>query len=409
MAYFLNINEIVMKILVCTFSFPSIKGNNYDGKFVFSEAVSYAENGAHVKVITPHYYGADKEEKINDKIAVFRFQYFFPKSLQVLKKPGIPIYNQKSFLALIQIPFLCLFFSVNIFRYALWADIIHAQWTITALLCLPAKWILGKKVIMTARGSDIRLFPNWLNRFIFSRVDAAIDCFGPQPWNDEIKKEFPANYIKLPLIVHNDNSGVMPEDMKEIIDRKPDAFTILYVGRFDCMKIKDNHLPLIGLIHVASDLKARDMNFHVFYVGDGDELVKRKMSSLIRQYHLYDYVTLLGAKINVPDYIYFCHLGVGGIAFNAVSQEFTISGKPQILVKGKDNADILWRHGFNAIFVEPDNRTDLAEKLIWAINNREVVRKIGKNARDSTSRHIMDSKSGGKQYLIQFDKLINMF
>ena len=63
-----------MNILVISFSFPSYKDKIFDGKFVFSEAIAYSENGANVKVVTPHYYGADKIEKNKERITIFRFQ-----------------------------------------------------------------------------------------------------------------------------------------------------------------------------------------------------------------------------------------------------------------------------------------------------------------------------------------------
>lgn len=396
-----------MNILICTFSFPFFKGNVHDGRFVFSEAISYAEAGAHVKVLAPHFNGVVKREKIHEKITVFRFQYFFPKSFQVLRKTGVPIYNQKSFLAIIQIPLLCFFFVLNILKHASWAHIIHAQWTITALLSLPAKWILGNKIVLTARGSDLRLLPKWVNRFIHSKVDGAIDCFGPQPSNDEYKKTFPAHYIKLPLIAHNDASGIMPEDMKRIIHKSPDTFIILYVGRFDYIKLHENKLPLINLIHAGKILRAKDLNFRLFYIGDGDKTIKEEMLRLIKDFVLQECIILLGTKTNVLDYIEFCHLGVGGIAFNAVSQEFTISGKPQILVNDMDNADTPWRHGVNSILVKPDDLTDLVEKLIWAMKNREQIEKIGGNAKKETDKYIVDSKTGGRLYLREFQNLLN--
>jgi glycosyltransferase involved in cell wall biosynthesis len=396
-----------MNILIPTFSFPSIKRTHHDGKFVFSEAVAYAENGANVRVITPHYPGVDKTERIKEKIKVLRFQYFVPKSLQVLKKPGVPIYNQKSFLAIAQIPLLGVFFALQILKHSPWADIIHAQWTITALLSLPAKWLLGKKVVLTARGSDLRLFPGWLNRFIHSRVDAAIDCFGPQPWNDEYKRNFPARYIKLPHITHHEAPDAMPQDMRKIVYQKLDAFIILYVGRFDYIKINVNKLPLINLIHSARIMHEKSLSFHVFYIGDGDERITAKISGLINEYNLHHYVTLLGVKVNVPHYVGFSHVGVGGIAFNAVSQEFTICGRPQILVKGLDNEGTPWRHGVNSIFVEPNDPMDLAEKLTWAMSNRERLTEMGENAKDDMKPYIIDSRSGGRLYLREFQKLIN--
>ena len=81
--------------------------------------------------------------------------------------------------------------------------------------------------------------------------------------------------------------------------------------------------------------------------------------------------------MNVLDYVQFCDLGVGGIAFNGVSEEFTIMGKPQILVKGIDNENTPWRHGVNCIFVESDDQIDLTEKLIWAYEHRDELKNIG--------------------------------
>lgn len=397
-----------MNILITSFSFPSYKNKTYDGKFVFSEAIAYVSNGANVRVVTPHYPGALKREQINENITVHRFQYFIPTSLEVLKKPGRPIYNQKSLLAVLEIPLLCFFFALNILRHAAWANIIHAQWTVTAFLSLPAKWILRKKIVLTARGSDLRLVPKWVNRIIHSKVDAAIDCFGPQPWNDENKKSFPASYVKLPLIVHNDTSGIMPEDMKKILHQKSNTFIILYVGRFDYIKLEENKLPIINLIHASKILKLKDMDFYLFYIGDGEEGIEKDMLRLINEHELKNYLTLLGPKANVLDYIKFCHLGVGGIAFNAVSQEFTISGKAQILMEGNDNAGTPWCHGVNSIFIKPDDQRDLAEKLMWAMKNRDQVRKIGENAKDEMSEYIVDSKLGGMLYLREFNNLINM-
>ena len=368
--------------------------------------MAYAQNGAGVTVITPHFPGVDKRERITEKIRVFRFQYFIPKSFQVLKKPGVPIYDQKSLLAVFQIPILCTCFAFEILRYARSADIIHAQWTLTALLALPAKWIWRKRIVLTVRGSDLRLLPKWINRFIHSKVDAAIDCFGPQPWNIAYKKTFLAKYLTMPLIVHNDARGEMPQDMRTVLNRRLDEFIVLYVGRFDPIKIR-NKFPLITLILASKILKANNMNFHVFYVGDGDEIIRNRMLGLINEHKLHNYVTLLGPKTNVFDYIQFSDLGVGGFAFNGVSQEFTISARAQILVGVKDNLDTPWRHGTNCIFVRADNERDLADKLIWAMNNPAGVRIIGMNAKEQMGKYIVDSTAGGTVYLREFQKLID--
>jgi len=395
-----------MNILITTFSIPSFKDNIFDGKFVLGEAIAYSENGATVKIIAPYYLGAEKTEIIQDRITIIRFQYFFPKSLQVLKQPGRPIYGQKTLLAMLQIPFLAFFFIINILKHARWADIIHAQWTVSALFALPAKWLFGTSIVLTARGSDLTLLPKWLNRLIHSKVDAAIDCFGPQKWNNQYKQNFPAKFVTLPLLVHSDPSEILPEDMNKIVKRKQNPFIILYVGRFDYIKLNNNKLPLMNLIYAGNVLRENNENFHVFYVGSGDEAIRNEMLRLIKEHKLDNYISLLGPKNNVLDYVQFCHLGVGGIAFNAVSEEFTMSGKAQILVEGEDNLDTPWRHGINVIFIKPDDYMDLAAKLTWSIEHRSELKQIGKNAQMEMKEYITDSKTGGILYLREFNKLI---
>jgi len=398
-----------MNILITTFSFPSFQDNVFDGKFIFSEALSYAENGAQVRVITPHYCGAQEVERIHGRVMVYRFRYFSPKSLQALKVPGVPLYGRKSVLSIIQIPFLCLFFSLTILKHAAWADIIHAQWTPAALLALPAKWLFGTKIVVTARGSDLRLLPVWINRFIHYQVDAAIDCFGPQPRNVDYKKRFSARFITLPLIVHNDATGSVPDDIRAVVGGQREAFIILYVGRFDQGKVHHDRLPVMELIHASRILKQRDMRFHVLYIGGGDPSISRELGELIDAYGLHEYVTLLGVRTNVADYIRYCHLGVGGIALNAVSQEFAVNGKAQILVEGRVNEGTPWRHDVNALFIKPGDPEDMAQKLQWSIENRERLEQIGRNAKEEMGKYMVDSHAGGALYLRAFQQVIEGF
>lgn len=394
-----------MNILIASFSFPAPSQNVFDGKFVLAEANAYEASGAVVRVITPQLRGAPASETLGENIAVHRFCYFFPRSLQVLKQAGVPLYGSRSFLALLQVPFLCLFYALSILRHARWADIIHAQWTLSALLALPAKWIFGKTIVLTARGMDLRLLPRTLNRFIHRKVDGAIDCFGPQPRNVEYKKTYAASYIRLPLLVDYAVSEVIPEDMKRLAEDEQDPFIILYVGRFDPVKLA-MQFPMLSLIRASGILKERGMGFRVIFVGDGVESIKEEMMRLRREHRVMDRVFFLGPRMNVLDYMRFCHIGAGGAAFNAVSQEFTISGKVQLLVDTPLNRNTPWRHGRNALFVKAEDPGDLADKIQWAIQNRGKIEAMGRNARQDMSGYIVDGRTGGHLYLEAFTELM---
>lgn len=392
-----------MNILIATFSFPSPSNMVFDGKFVLAEAKAYAASGARVLVITPHFKNAPVVERIDNNIIVKRFSYFVPRSLENLKQPGAPLYSRNSFLAILQVPILCLVFAIMILRHARWADIIHAQWTLSALLALPSKLVYRNKIILTARGSDLRLLPKSLNRFIHRMADGAVDCFGPQPANLEYKKTYNAQFFPLPLIVDYNPSEKAPDDLMNIVNSEEYPFIILYVGRFDPVKLAMS-FPFLSLIEAAGLLKALGVSFKVVFIGDGDHRMKMKMLHLIRKEHVYDHVFFLGPRMNVFDYIKYCHLGVGGAAFNAVSQEFTISGKCQLLMDIPLNRNTPWKHGKNVLFARPDCK-DIAEKIQWAIGNRNEIETMGNNAREDMDPYISDGKKGGALYLDAFRNL----
>ena len=218
---------------------------------------------------------------------------------------------------------------------------------------------------------------------------------------------FSANYISLPLLVHNDSfNGCLPEDVRKIIDiKKNDPLLILYIGRFDLVKVKNSNLPLFDLISSCRLLLGTNRNFHIFYIGDGKEY--QKMQGKITENKVDEYVTMLGPKNNIFDYINICHLGVGGVAFNGVSEEYTVAGIPQLLVKCGANDNTPWEDMRNSVFVKGGSTFDIAEKLGWAIDNRRFLKKIGRNAKQDMEKWITDTKAGGRLYLKEFKKILD--
>jgi glycosyltransferase involved in cell wall biosynthesis len=395
-----------VKILVATFSFPDPAIGSYDGRFVLSETVGYAQNGASVLVLTPHYPGALRDEVFQPGIRVHRFRYWLPERLQRLKIPGQPIYRAGSLLALVQIPLILVAMALAILHHARIADLIHAQWTITGLLALPAKWLYGTPVVITARGSDLRLLPAWLNRWLHRQVDAAIDCFGPQPWNLAYKAANPARYLVLPLIVDTGDPHDLAPELDTVRDDPQQPLIVLYIGRFDRIKIETNRLPLFDLIEAVAILKVQGTAVSLFYVGDGEATIGQCLREAIAQFDVADRVTLLGPRSQVAPYVRSCHLGVGGIALNGVAQDFTVNAKPQVLMDTEDNADTPWRDGVNALLVAPSDPQSLAARLLWAGRHRIELAGIGEQARVDLARLMTDTQDGGRRYLDAFRALI---
>lgn len=397
-----------MKILVASFGFPDLAIGSYDARFVLSEAMAYARNGAAVLVLTPHYPGGRRDDEVYPGVRVHRFRYFLPEGLQRLRVPGQPIYRARSALALIQVPLALAAMALALVRHARGADLIHAQWTVTALLALPAKWLFGTPVVLTARGSDLRLLPAWLNRWIHRRVDAAIDCFGPQPWNLAYKAANPARYLPLPLIV----DGGSPEDLAPELQAAradPSApLIVLYVGRFDRIKLMTNRLPLVDLIEAITILVGEGVAVRLFYVGGGEAAIEGALHEAVARLGVGEQVVLLGPRLHVAPYVRACDLGVGGIALNGVVQDFTVNAKPQVLMATEDNAGTPWRDGVNALLVAPGDPADLASRLRWAAGHRAELATIGERARSDLAGLMTDLDRGGRLYLEAFRGLTAM-
>lgn len=394
-----------MNILITTFSFPSLELGHYDGKFVLAEARAYTENGASVKILTPHYPGAKRIESPQEGIEIIRFSYFFPYHWQRLKQPGKPLYDSKSFWAILQIPILLAIFSLHIIRLSRWADIIHAQWTVTALLALPAKLLLKIPVVMTARGSDLRLLPLWLNKIIHRTITASIDCWGPQPTMLAYKEKFPCKYIKLPLIVDYQPSKQIPEDIQNVLSDQKGVFKIIYIGRLVKLKLKQNNL-FLDLIDAAKYIE-HSLKFHIFIIGDGEEDILQSMETKISLANTNHRISLLGGKTDVSDYIKCADIGIGGQALNAVSQEFIVADVPQILAAGDRNTEKIWTHEHNAFLVQQNQPEKLANILTKLIMYPELKFQISKNATQDMAQYVADTEHGGKQYLSIFKNIIN--
>jgi glycosyltransferase involved in cell wall biosynthesis len=398
--------EARLHVLIVTLSFPDPSRGVFDGRFVLSEATAYAKNGAAVLVITPHFPNACRYEVIEPGIRVHRFRYFLPERWQTLKVPGKPMYRLTSPVAILQIPMLLFALTFSVFKHARNADVIHAQWTLTALLSLPAKWFFRTKLVVTARGSDIRLLPRWLNRFVHRQVDAAIDCFHALPWSNWYKSNFPGRFLKLPLIVDPGGKLKINPQLHDAAKGPTKPLIILYIGRFDRTKLEQNRLPIFDLIAAAVHLKRAGKHLHVFYLGEGEPNIKQRMLDTIEAEGASEYITMLPPNLEVGPFVRACHLGVGGICTNGVSQDFTINRKPQILMDTPDNRDTPWRDRVNALVVPPEDTAALIHTLSWASDHRSELALIGERAMSDLRNYLTDPENGGRLYLSAFRLLL---
>lgn len=385
-----------MKILVLTTSFPTrIKDFQLGGSFILTECLAYEQAGAEVTVITPGVYGVPQSEVFGRNIRVIRFAYFFPESRQIIKKPGVALYNKMGLLFYIQFPFFLLFYMSTALKNGRNMDIVHCNWTLSALVALPLKWIYKVPIVLTMRGSDIRSIPKFINSYIVKNIDKVIDCFGPYPENVEIKKMFDGNYLTLPVIV----KSISEESCDTFV--RSGKFVITYIGRFDETKLRLG-FGFFDLMEALSLIEERS-NIECIYVGDGS--LMEGLLARAQKLGLEDCVRFVGYQESVYKYIDYSDVIVGGAALNGVSEECTLKGKPQLLPDIKKWQENLWSDKNNCLIYKTGDPASMAEAIKYAMANPEKMNELKENIYEVSRKYLITGKAAGELYTKEFEKL----
>ncbi|MCC9061740.1 glycosyltransferase family 4 protein [Flavobacterium piscisymbiosum] len=173
---------------------------------------------------------------------------------------------------------------------------------------------------------------------------------------------------------------------------------ILVVGRLSAEK------GLERLIPVSNKLKEKFPDWHITIVGEGPE--KEKLSTLISEANLRDVLKLNGISNNVENfylessiYIMTSHFE----AFPMVLLEAQSFGLPVIAYDCPEGPGQIINNGENGYLIENDNVTDFSDKLFMLIEDEELRKKIGKNAK-SNSLNFTEERII-KKWMFLFDEL----
>ncbi len=161
--------EALLRICMLTTCYP-LAQSDITCSFVHRLARALVKAGEEVTALAPGAPNAKAHEHM-DGVEVYRFTYMWPRSWQQLAyRWGIPenIRNNRMLLGLIPSFFVCFMFrAIHLCRSA---DIIHAHWLPAGLVALVVGKLLGKPSVVTVHGSDARLLPSFLSRWIVQHV-----------------------------------------------------------------------------------------------------------------------------------------------------------------------------------------------------------------------------------------------
>ncbi len=371
-----------MKICILTTSYPRYAGD-YAGIFVHNLAKELVKNDVRISVIAPHDVNT-KDQEFIDGVEIYRFQYWFTKKGQkVAYGGGIPRNLSRILLAKFQLIFFMVCFFFKGLRIAKKCDIIHAEFLPSGYAGLFIKKLTGKKLIITAHGSDIYTIPKqgFFKKMlieIISHSDSIITV------SNENKKRLINLGLKEDFITVIPN-GVYLSMIKPKSPSKMKSYgsTLIWIGRM--VEVK-------GLEYLLKATK-RIIDIYpesqLMLVGDGP--LKNSLENFARILAIDKNITFVGAIANeeIPKYLEQADIFVItslSEGFPTVIPEAMAAGKPIIASDVGGISDAV-KDGINGFLVKPRDVEQLAEKISYLILHPEERITMGNENRKSAEEN----------------------
>lgn len=337
-----------MKVLMLTTSYPDSLNKN-SGKFVRSLVQALEKNNFDVEVLCPSGYTA------------------------LTGGSGILPNLKISFKAKLQFPIYLLhtFFLISI--RARDSDIIHANWGLTAFLALLSKPIHRKKIILTARSSQLLFTKNKMFKiflgFTYKNVDRLV-----------VLSRSSKNYLENEYGIHGAaviRNGVDVSGINSGVDglvkyKKFKKF--ITVGRLTSLK------GINYLVKGFSNVKNK--NSLLIIVGSGEE--EMNLKRLVRDLGIENRVIFLG---NVDTKTVYNYMAVSDMfVFSSLMEtggnvllEAAALGLP-IITTRVGWAEEIVKDGVNGLFIEKKESKEITNKLDIILSDIKMFRKFKNNA-----------------------------
>lgn len=372
-------------VLVLTSTFPRWRR---DTTPAFVEELSRGLAGNwHLTVLAPHAPGARKQER-SGKIAIRRFAYFKPESIQRLCYKGGILPNLKaSLLAKIQLPFLILaefLVSLSLARKEN-VSLIHAHWLLPqGIVGSWLKRLLGVPLLVTIHGSDLFPLNNMLYRTAQSTVVKTADhiTVNSEATKKELLSRFPWAAGKVSVVPMGIDTDLFRPSRER---RNPN--TLLFVGRLSEQK------GLQYLLQAMPSIISAFPRARLEIVGEGP--YREALVRLVESLELSGHVEFLGSLPHAALPSKYRKAAVvvqpslsgksGTEAFGLTIVESMACGCPVISTRVGGIPSLI-SHGKTGILVNEKNPRALGRAVNDLLGHGRKAQKLGKSAASSVKR-----------------------
>ncbi len=413
------------KLLVLTSSFPGFIGDNA-GSFVYELANTLSSEDIKTLVLAPLFNDQRCEktplsERMNN-LDVRRFVYFYPVKYQRLCRDGGFVYNlKKSHLAKVQLP---LFLGVQLFSatkimFSQHVDIIHTHWMLPqGLTGAIIHKLLKKPHILTIHAADVFAlakmpFGTYFARFIVKNsskifvvsnyVSQCLCALLPENVLEEYNSKLTILPMGVNTAIYQRGLGISARD-----PIKKKKFTILFVGRLSEKK------GVIYLIQALIELKSFVKHLDVLICGDGP--LRQDLERFTEANQLNDMVEFKGF-ITDDEKIAYMELADVLVVPSIVMDSGETEGLPVVILEGLaagkaiiasnvSGASDVIQDGYNGFLVEQKKPDQIAEKIMFIMNNPEIRENIETNALNSSLKY--DWSNISHQYEVAIKEALYM-
>lgn len=269
-------------------------------------------------------------------------------------------------LLVLQAPLLLRGLARGVAAYAPAFDVVHAQWLPSAFAAVRACHRNRIPLILTVRGTDFRLLPRTLSRWLFSKVDTSI--VPSVQLQDELGKLPNCAPILIPNPVDEDKfrHGRESQRVREEF-RSQGKNVVTLVARL--CRFKDP-LTLVEAIPLVIE---RQPNTVFLFVGDGP--LEHPIRKRCQRLGISSYVRVLGRRSDVHDVLsisdaFVAISPVENVWSNTIT-EAMMSGVPCVISRA-GYSDRVFQDGVNARLVEPADATSVAQGVQDVLGSRDL-------------------------------------
>lgn len=392
-----------LKILFLTTTYPT-EDTSSTGFFLTNITKGLEKHNAKVTIQTLSHSHSYKKytDKYNNDVIQIPYSFFLKP---LMKDGGLVNSLKKNPLTFIQIIEYFITQFLHLAQNGSKFDIVHGHWIITGgLLACLTKPFHKKPVVITAHGAEFYMKLNPIYKMIFSFCYKTADklIFVSNHLVNRAKEQGVEPPKEKVHIIYN---CVDTDKFKPAIEPKENKFTFVVLGRLSQEK---RVIDIVEAVNIIPDDVKEKMKVWVIGHGPEKETIQNRIKELglEKQFEMFDYIE----NNKVPGYLSRAHAYVKLTVqegFATTNVESQASGLPAISTKGSGNEEI-FVEGYNAFLFDAMDVKELAVRMIYMVENPEIVSQMSENAR-RTAVNRFSLNIIGKEYSNMYRDLKNQF